>query len=1558
MAYNSETKLYGQGTDAQMLSALGVFGITDSAQRSGVIKDTIASISEAYKQVHQLQLQYIKDEYKLRSDLEAEIHKAQNYAHNNYKNFYEQLNKDRLKYIKDLGEQERKNAQSNYKEKWLQDNKLRQYTEKFLKEQSKKRIAAEQGAYQEFYSKASSIASDYINSMSDELKENLSSKELQDLWKSMADNISGIFKKQIEDAEEQVRLAQQEQERRAKQLADSIVNIIRTSLRSAFEYGTLSLGMESFGHYNARSALQQGNQSAYDFRKAYGAYGMNTFKDMGEVMVEAQRSLQERGLAIGPQQMTQTISRLDKSYALAMRTKEDLESILESAAAIEKGVSNIDANSQLAKMTSIYGGTDQWKTLEQAAYQYSAYYKDKGISVDPAYIMSQLQNNTGVYQAFLRDVALSGGDKTSMMQRFISDIVAPAFSLAAQSGGIMTQGDSEALEQSLQIYSGNAKLSDLNTTGVYAWGQYQAGGRTGGVQDILNSAETIGSRVAGYGINPNGEGFDIYGANFIGSNTSLGEIPYYAQREINRKLLGNIGNAPSYAEVTKYGYPDISAQDTAADLATATTATTGFNAGVNAAGTWIENVSLIADKVTEISDAIGINTIVSGLTNMAGPALSKVISGGMSKALAGAGLNLAGGAATGGTGLGATLSGLGASLGTVAAYAIPIAAVLGTAYAVVKSIQASQESSNAALESGLPGFFEANGMVINKDGITGMPVISYEGKDNTGDNGKGQEFTQYTYDVNSGTLSSNVVSDTGDNLTDYQKSSAGAVYQRMVNSGSNGWIGKVLNEPYSIYAPNPKGGGYINPDELYELYTRGHITYDQFIRSAAQAKESSRNSNIASPLSEYDQVLSKEERAKLFWDDIANTPMGGPNSAFARLLAIYNNPPDGSESLLLKEGSSLFNWDNQTVNFIKNFAKYYRAYTKADGPYVYNNDDKRIKVTSPPWPDKSVIEGNYDVQSYKKDIINTGVKYGLLANGISAVPYNGFPAILHQGEMVLPSKKANYIRALFGAKPLPNSGVPEDINTGTNSFVQSLPDYHQSMIPLEGGADDAIPAFAAGDDAVAYMQNLAQQGITYKQMDCSDSVAAAYKAAGVGVKASDNCRDIYKWDKYGFSFLYNAAENGNQRLTASGLSALGLKTGDVILMDLKANNGRYPDHVSLVSSPGSMIHSYKSWDNRGLGGPHVSRYWNNAIAVLRYGSGSNGKVNLDLNNSQYFTNAGNGGLSGFSNLNFGNGNFSFIENMALLQRLSGSNPYVASLLGMLGITSGSNTGSPINNVGAISTKSTNNPSVTSNISGSPYKDLLIKYGNQIGVDPDLLFGMMMAESSGNPNTVTGSYKGLMQVNQAKVDALFGANSGRDIYDPETNIAAAVNYLATKCIPKTGYVSLGIGGYNAGPNYQSWQTAANILNQGGDWSTILAQMQETNNSSAMSGNPNIIKTRYIKSVYKYAGLPLEVPYLARGGIVDSPVLSMIGEGQNPEAVTPLDQDNKLLGLDSMTDSLLDGLDSVCGHLLRKMDEIIGAIHSSQSIYSAATGTNYSSSQSNRMDRIKHLGAMKR
>jgi len=62
------------------------------------------------------------------------------------------------------------------------------------------------------------------------------------------------------------------------------------------------------------------------------------------------------------------------------------------------------------------------------------------------------------------------------------------------------------------------------------------------------------------------------------------------------------------------------------------------------------------------------------------------------------------------------------------------------------------------------------------------------------------------------------------------------------------------------------------------------------------------------------------------------------------------------------------------------------------------------------------------------------------ASGISNVPSDGYPAILHKGEMVLPAKQANWLRVSMGQSPVPMSN-----ETGPkgqyNSFVNSLPQY-------------------------------------------------------------------------------------------------------------------------------------------------------------------------------------------------------------------------------------------------------------------------------------------------------------------------------------------------------------------------------------------------------------------------------------------------------------------------------------------------------------------------------------
>ena len=563
------------------------------------------------------------------------------------------------------------------------------------------------------------------------------------------------------------------------------------------------------------------------------------------------------------------------------------------------------------------------------------------------------------------------------------------------------------------------------------------------------------------------------------------------------------------------------------------------------------------------------------------------------------------------------------------------------------------------------------------------------------------------------------------------------------------------------------------------------------------------------------------------------------------------------------------------------------------------------------------------------------------AQGISAVPYNGFPAILHQGEMVIPSKKANYIRALFGQKPLPTSGVPETQLTGNNSFVQSLPNYIQGQTPM-GPQDDAGMSFAYGDDAVGVMKKMAAQGVTYGQMDCSDSVSDAYIKAGVGVPDS-NCRGIYKWDQYGFGFIYDAKKNNGSLLSKQGLSQLGILPGDVILMDLNSSNDRYPDHVSLATGGGKMIHSYKSWDPNGRGGPHESGYWNDVVAVLRYGSGGTGESTLDLSNINYIS--GNSSINSQAN---GLRGMTGIPNLGIgpITDLASAQSAFSNLLNFYGygdfnslysaLINGASVSTPNGTIGG-GTGSTSYP-ITGNLTdgsaleSNTYRDLIYKYSEKHGLDPRIVYGMIMKESSGNPNAISsggrGSHKGLMQVNQGKVDALFGP--GANIFDPETNIATGTSYLES-CIKQTGSVVTGVGGYNAGPGYEAWKNLANAIKTSTEGQDLASIMQAggflvVSDRKEMEGNPKNIKTSYISDVYRNAGYPLQVPYLAKGGIVDSPTLAMIGEGPHNEAVTPLNRDNQLLGLDNMTNSLLDGMDELCGHILNKLNEVISAINS--------------------------------
>jgi hypothetical protein len=77
-----------------------------------------------------------------------------------------------------------------------------------------------------------------------------------------------------------------------------------------------------------------------------------------------------------------------------------------------------------------------------------------------------------------------------------------------------------------------------------------------------------------------------------------------------------------------------------------------------------------------------------------------------------------------------------------------------------------------------------------------------------------------------------------------------------------------------------------------------------------------------------------------------------------------------------------------------------------------------------------------------------------------------------------------------------------------------------------------------------------------------------------------------------------------------------------------------------------------------------------------------------------------------------------------------------------------------------------------------YSDIIEKHAKRVGLDPEVMHRIMQVESSGNPNEVTGSYKGLFQLSEKEFRKHGGSGS---IFDPDANAAAAANKLAQETL---------------------------------------------------------------------------------------------------------------------------------------------------------------------------------
>jgi len=96
---------------------------------------------------------------------------------------------------------------------------------------------------------------------------------------------------------------------------------------------------------------------------------------------------------------------------------------------------------------------------------------------------------------------------------------------------------------------------------------------------------------------------------------------------------------------------------------------------------------------------------------------------------------------------------------------------------------------------------------------------------------------------------------------------------------------------------------------------------------------------------------------------------------------------------------------------------------------------------------------------------------------------------------------------------------------------------------------------------------------------------------------------------------------------------------------------------------------------------------------------------------------------------------------------------------------------------------------------APFGELIRKAAAKYGVDADLVFSVVAAESNFNPRAVSRrNARGLMQLLPEMAKRL----GVRDIYDPAQNVDAGTRYLRDLMKRYQGDLALTLAAYNAGP----------------------------------------------------------------------------------------------------------------------------------------------------------------
>ena len=138
--------------------------------------------------------------------------------------------------------------------------------------------------------------------------------------------------------------------------------------------------------------------------------------------------------------------------------------------------------------------------------------------------------------------------------------------------------------------------------------------------------------------------------------------------------------------------------------------------------------------------------------------------------------------------------------------------------------------------------------------------------------------------------------------------------------------------------------------------------------------------------------------------------------------------------------------------------------------------------------------------------------------------------------------------------------------------------------------------------------------------------------------------------------------------------------------------------------------------------------------------------------------------------------------------------------------------------------------ITRTIYKKEYSEYVTKYAEQYGVEENLIYALIKAESNFNPDAVSHqNAKGLMQLMQSTAEDLAKKSkinlNNENILEPEVNIQLGTQYIAS-LLNKYDCVEVALAAYNAGSgNVDKWISAGKIKADGSDIENI--PYKETN-----------------------------------------------------------------------------------------------------------------------------------